>query len=411
MIAIFGAGLYGLTFAHFLRNKDFLIVEKDHFVGGLCKSLGAGYRIVMDRGGHVFHSLADTEVSWLNSLGVNLVKKDRVARIYLSGKYYDAPKAIDYPFQTFYGQAGEKVAAECGKGLAKEGAATDMSNLSAWLKSRFGPGIMKHFFSPYNKKYWKFPTNRIDVVGSNRVPSSQSRGYNSSFYYPNMGGCGMAVNAITQTLNSKNFLTSAVPKDIDADKKTFTANKITYKWDKIVSSVPIYDLVNSIRNAPAAVRRCAKALKYTSMYVLTFIWKSGKKDFVNTHWVYLPDPSFPFCRAYFMKAFSENTSPEGYEQVSLELPVFMDKKIEWLEDLEHFEDTEIDGIRITMPTIDYLSPAYCIFDKGWQKRVETIQEYLKSKDIYSVGRYGSWQYWDMGETIRGARALAQEFNK
>jgi len=416
MIHVIGGGLYGLTFAHFLKGKEYRIIERDPYIGGYCRSVGVGYRIVIDRAGHIFHSLKEDDIAWLNGLGCNLIKQERHARIYNSGKGFNKPEVIDYPFQTNYKHLNKKVAGECEKDFLKaqkkgNKSGFDESSIGRSMRSKFGNAMMKYFFTPYNKKYWRFPDTKIELIKSNRIAESGSKGYNDSFYYPQMGGAGMVVNKIAETIKRDNCLLNCNIEYIDVDKKIIKMNGVEEKWETIVSSIPLHHMVKYIKNAPYKVKSAAKNLKYTSMYVLSFIYKTKNNSPLNTHWIYASDPKMPFMRAYFMKSFSTFTCPDNYDVVSFEISMYKDKKLGLVSDVNMLESLEIDGNNVVLPIVDYLNPAYTIFDKGWKKRVDIIQEYLMSKNIYSKGRYGSWAYMDMGETIRDAKSLALEFNK
>ena len=43
--------------------------------------------------------------------------------------------------------------------------------------------------------------------------------------------------------------------------------------------------------------------------------------------------------------------------------------------------------------------AYVIYDKNRKKLVEQITNYLRENDIYTIGRYGSWEYSGMEDAM------------
>jgi len=53
-------------------------------------------------------------------------------------------------------------------------------------------------------------------------------------------------------------------------------------------------------------------------------------------------------------------------------------------------------------------PAYVIYDLAHAKNVETIRAWLRENDIWNVGRFGEWQYFNMDHSMRSGRRAAEE---
>ena len=49
--------------------------------------------------------------------------------------------------------------------------------------------------------------------------------------------------------------------------------------------------------------------------------------------------------------------------------------------------------------------SYVIFDKNWGKVVPSLLDELKKTDIYSIGRYGTWNYSNMSNDIARASGV------
>ena len=54
-----------------------------------------------------------------------------------------------------------------------------------------------------------------------------------------------------------------------------------------------------------------------------------------------------------------------------------------------------------------ISPAYCIYDFNRGKSVRVIREFLEKHGIYSVGRYGAWEYSAMEDALEWGRKTAK----
>jgi hypothetical protein len=55
--------------------------------------------------------------------------------------------------------------------------------------------------------------------------------------------------------------------------------------------------------------------------------------------------------------------------------------------------------------------AYVIFDKDKDEALKTINEFLRANEIYSIGRYGAWEYSFIEKNILDAKALAETINR
>ena len=70
------------------------------------------------------------------------------------------------------------------------------------------------------------------------------------------------------------------------------------------------------------------------------------------------------------------------------------------------DDDEI----ITANIVD-MPCAYVIFDKQRKKILNKINEFLINNDIYSIGRYGAWEYSFIEKNISDAKKLADSIGK
>mgnify|MGYP002390962972 FL=1 len=51
--------------------------------------------------------------------------------------------------------------------------------------------------------------------------------------------------------------------------------------------------------------------------------------------------------------------------------------------------------------------SYVLFDRNWPRLVPAILTYLRRQNIYSIGRYGSWNYSSMADDIQMALETAR----
>jgi len=443
-VLIIGAGLTGLSTAFHLEKMggiDYSVFEKREKVGGLCRSeYVTGRRFegefTFDILGHLLH-LKQQYTKWLvrELLRGNLrAGIPRDARIYSKGIY------TRYPFQAnTYGLPPE-VVKECVFGLID---AKYRSRHSAkippeesfydWILRNFGKGIAKHFMLPYNQKIWTVHPRELtcewikvnpkyvpsptihEVIRGALVDHRKRFGYNVLFDYPRRGGIQKLPDAFKEKI--KNLKLNASLSKVNMRKKVayFEGRKIEEKFRFLVSTVPLPELIlKIIENMPEKVKNAALKLKYTSVLSLNLGIKRENID--HGHWVYFPEDKYIFYRVGFPKKFSDNMCPTGTSSVYVEIackPGQITPKKERELIARAKKDLIKAGIMITEREIlmehwEQIPYAYVIYDRNRDRNLKIIQDYLKEKDIYSVGRYGGWKYSTMEEAILEGKEVAEK---
>jgi hypothetical protein len=54
--------------------------------------------------------------------------------------------------------------------------------------------------------------------------------------------------------------------------------------------------------------------------------------------------------------------------------------------------------------------SYVIFNRHWQETVPPLLASLRDRGIFSIGRYGSWNYTSMSDDIQSAMHTAEQLN-
>ena len=92
-VVIIGAGPAGLTAAYVLSKAgaQSIVLEKDQVVGGLARTVNyKGY--YFDIGGHRFFTKVEAvEKIWKEVLAENLLRRNRLSRIYYNNKFFYYP--------------------------------------------------------------------------------------------------------------------------------------------------------------------------------------------------------------------------------------------------------------------------------------------------------------------------------
>jgi len=156
---IIGSGPTGLGAGYRLKElgvSDFLILEKEDYIGGLATSFTDDNGFVWDVGGHVqfshykyFDDLMEKalgEEGWLNH--------ERESWVWICNRF------VPYPFQNNIRHLPKDVMWECLNGIIdvyKNPISGKPSNFREWIRATFGAGLAKVFMEPYNFKVWAYP--------------------------------------------------------------------------------------------------------------------------------------------------------------------------------------------------------------------------------------------------------------
>lgn len=415
MLIIIGAGLSGLSCAFKLsRFKDFIVIEKEKKPGGLCRTLQK-QGFLFDFSGHLLHlRWKETSQFVLNILDGNVQKIKRNAQIYLKKIY------TDYPFQINLYNLPQEIKLKCVRDFIKAQITPnkpDIYNFRNWSESVFGKSISKYFMIPYNEKLYSTPAESFtalwiekfvpipsitDVVNGAYIKKIENTGYNYEFYYPLKGGIETLVNKIYENVKEKVLTDSEVIYINFSEKKLKLKNSKIVKYKKLVSTIPLKDLI-LISDAPSYIKNEAKKLKHNTIYILNI---GIKKTHYPQHWIYFPEKNIPFYRAGFYANFSPFMAPEGFSSLYLEFSTNPDnyfdmnyiekKSINWLKKLGVIKNHK--DISVKMWT--KIDCAYVIYNRERESAVKKINDFLKHRNALSIGRYGAWKYSFMEENIK-----------
>ncbi len=437
MIAIIGAGLAGLSAAYYLK-KDYAVYEQEHEVGGLCKS----YTIdgfTFDYTGHLLH-FRNKEIKRLvtSLLNNRLSEIKRRAYIFSKGVY------TEYPFQANTFGLPKEVVKECLMGFIEawamkaitppipplvRGGKRGVETFEDWIYKTFGKGIAKHFMIPFNEKFWKTSLDKLtsdwvswlvpmpkieDVVSGAIGIGNKDIGYNPVFYYPVNEGISVLPNSFLPYINNLNL--NMKVSSISSKKKRITfANDAEVKYDFLVSTMSLPELIKTCDDAPAKIKSLAKGLKYISVYDINLgIRREGISD---KHWIYFPEKEYPFYRVGFPMNFSKSLAPEGCSSMYVEVSHRDGRDIP----KERLINDAVNGLikagilrkddEIAVKDVIDIKYAYTIYDFHRQKAVPIIQKYLEEKGIFSIGRYGAWEHTSMEDVIYQGKVTAQRLSK
>ncbi|MCX6776187.1 MAG: FAD-dependent oxidoreductase [Candidatus Micrarchaeota archaeon] len=432
-IGILGGGLSGLTLGFHLK-KDFEILEKNSECGGLCRSL-TEEGFTFDYGGShvIFTKDKDVFNLYRKLLHGNWVKRKRNSKILFKGRY------IKYPFENGLYQLPKQDNYECISSFIKnlievsKGKVKKPTNFQEWMYYTFGKGITEKYLIPYNRKIWNYPPGKLslellasgipmppaeDIIKSSLGIKTEGYHQNLIFYYPIQGGINALVKPMEEKLRDKityNFEVKSVARE--GGKFTVSDGKEERKYDKLVSCMPIPDLIDSMDGVPKDVKEAKNNLKYNSL--ITVMVGIDEPRINNISWMYIPaEEDGDFNRLSFPFNFSRYVAPEGKSSVLVEITCLpndpllkqSDDKIlkQVVKDLERLGFAR--NSKISYRNVRRSEYAYVIYDLDYNKNSSKVFKFLKKRRIESCGRFAEFKYMNMAACIRSAMNKAKEIN-
>ncbi len=424
-IIIIGGGLSAMSCAYHLENKrfkDYILLEKEPFAGGLCTSYQKeGF--TFDFSGHLLHIATKDGLKLAKKLlGQNAALLKREAYVYV------CDTLVPYPFQNNLAYLKEDIISQCVSGVLqafREGLDPQKQpSFKKWALCAYGEGICKYFMLPYNSKLWRFdldkmghgwcahfiPKNTLeDIIKGAYVKRKKDFGYNASFFYPKAGGCKALCDALLDKI--KPPVLNAPVTRINLKDKTVTAAAKTYKYKKLVSTAPLKTLGDMIKGLPYALKRDFNALKHNNVYVLNIGFQGPTK---NGHWFYFPEDKYPFYRVGAQSAFAQNMTPKNCSSLYVEFAFEQNAKKPNLKELETRAIALLRNLgfigkeaKILVKDWLYIPYAYPIEDAQYEQARANIIDWLARQNIYLTGRYGAWEYSFMERSLLGGKQTAE----
>ena len=415
-ILILGAGPTGLGAAYRLQElgyKNFLIIEKNDFVGGLATSFTDKKGFTWDIGGHVVHS----HYKYFDEVFAKHVLKNantlqREAWVWLYKNF------IPYPFQYNLHYLPENVQKECIdslKRLVKK--KTKSKSFSDWIFNNFGEGIANHFLIPQNIKTWGYPLENLsaDWVGDRVATIDVKRtlkniknkqddigwGPNHVFHFPKKRGTRYIWEQIAKAIPKEKILLNTKIKSVNRKGKIVKTNDgKEYHYNSLVTSLPITKLLEI---SDHKLENLAKDNLFSSQVHVVGLGLKGKtpENLKTKCWMYFPEENIPFFRATVFSNYSKDHVPKPNEQWSLMFEVSQTPHTKFQNDQEIIDLVIKGAVEAKL-----IKNENIIIDK-WKhseklgyptptisrdKVIDKILKELQTESIYSRGRFGAWKY-------------------
>lgn len=402
-IGVLGAGISGLSLSKLLGPYHQVeILESNSKIGGIARTRninGVAYHLT---GGHCFNS-KHPEV--LNFVFNDVLPKEkwnlisRKAAIQFQNNIIPYP--IEYSIKDIY-KFNPNLAIDIVNDFISTVDNQNFENLEQWFRIKFGHTLAENYFIPYNCKIWNIhPSEMSHVWVKDKLPIpdknsfirnffEQQSDYMShyTFYYPQNNHLNTFIESLAKdssiTINYK-------VEQIKYDNKNHNwviNNDKTY--DLIISTIPLNVIPSLILNCPQNIIEAAEKLKYNK--VTTMIWESLKTE--NT-WTYIPKKNSIFHRYIHISNFSNSkknyTITEAIGEKSF---------------LEMEECGKNDPFLVKPLDYHVSNHAYVVFDQNYNESKLIVKEYLEKIGLFTLGRFGEWEYYNMDICIKKSIDLA-----
>ena len=408
---IIGAGISGLTFANYLNNSDYLIVEKEKKIGGYCKTnINGDY--VWDYAGHFFHFKTDEMremfIEYMNDQ--ELISQNKNTKILFKNNL------IDYPFQINIHQLEKQDFIDCLYDLFNKTEKEEYDNFLDMLYGKFGKSIVEKFLKPYNEKLYACDLNKLDknAMGRffpyadtkkiiNNMKNLDNTSYNNTFLYPR-NGAGSFLDKLYNNLSKEKVLTSTEVVSIDFEnRKAITNNNDIIYYKYLINTSPLNKFL--LISNDEEDRNLNEELSYNKVLVfnLGFEKEANNKE----HWIYIPDKN----TNYYRVGFYNNILNEKKLSMYIEIGFSKNDDIDVEKELQKtLENLEISGITRKNKLVAYesiiMDPAYVHIQEKTNTEIAQYMKKINKKNVYSIGRYGAWTYCSMEDCMISAKELA-----
>lgn len=408
-VLILGAGPGGIGAALALKT-DFLVLEKQQDLGGLSGTVeyeGA----VFDLGGHSFHT-PHPEVKEIVKNALPLFEQKRDARCFA------LRQMIPYPFQKNFRQLkNDEVVSDCVRGLdfVKH---DEAPHYEAFIQNKFGPGISEHFMLPYNRKLWGRDLKRLssnwtaervaspegvkeqfETTGGKRTPLQSD----TEVAYPAKGGFGEIFKALGKNLGSSvEFGASAKSIDLK-NKKVLTEDGRQFCFEKLVSTLPLPELLKITTEVPREIIRLVNQLEVLSLKVVLVVIDHPVDTEIQR--VYSAEPHIAAHKTAVNHNSSDYLRSLPRHGIMAEVSYSAEKILPredvdlWVvENLCEMSLIKSKAEVFKTKTID-VKYAYPVPTLDRNSIVQEIKSWLEERSLYTVGRFGEWAYINSDEVL------------
>lgn len=298
-----------------------------------------------------------------------------------------------------------------------------IGNYRDWLVYQYGEPMAERWPLTYTRKYWTLDASEMgtDWIGS-RMRRSDLREvllgamtddtpnsyYISQMRYPERGGYRAFIEPLMAAADVR-CGHRAVGVDWRRREVRFD-NGGTAGYDRMISTMPLPELVRLMPDVPADVAQAADSLYATRMDLISI--GLSREAVSPSLWFYIYDEDILAARVYSPSWKSPHNAPPGCSSLQFEVYSSRHKpltlSVEALTEncLQALERMGLAGRdEVVFTHHKHVPYANVVFDLGMEARRNRVREWVQSKGIVLAGRFGEWDYlWSNQAFMSGMRA-------
>lgn len=425
-IVILGSGMAGFGAAYRLSAEGVspVMFDKNNYHGGHTASFRSESGFLFDMGPHISFT-KDTRIQELFADSVD--QAYQTVQITLNN-YWRGYWPL-HPVQLhLHGLPEDVIIKVIADFVATQGAEErPVQNYAEWLLASFGRTFAELFPMQYTRKYhltsaenmstdWLGP--RIyrptveEVLRGALSPTAPQVHYITHFRYPRDGGFVSYLKKFVPLGNLKleHELVSIHPRK----RQLVFTNGVVSRYDALVSSVPLPELIRMIEGTPQDVLDAAERLACSTCVLVNL--GIDREDLSPAHITYIYDEDICFTRVGFPHMLAGSNAPAGTGSIQAE--VYFSKKYKPLTGSPEgciepvITDLRRLGLlresdRVLFKEARLVAYANVIFDLDRADALKTVHGYLDDLGIAYCGRYGDWGYMWTDESFKSGEKAAE----
>jgi len=423
-VAIIGAGMAGYGAAHRLEQEGIrpVIYERRNHYGGHTASYRMEAGFTFDEGPHVSFT-KDPRMQQLLAESVNGEYETIQARVnnYWRGHWIKHPVQVN-----LHGLPTDLVVRILADFIeAQHAPEREIANYEDWLRASFGDTLAETFPLQYTRKNHTTEARNLstdwigprlyrprleEVLEGALSPDTADVHYITEFRYPREGGFMSYLRGFMERADVR-LRHRVVSVDARRRELRFADGSIV-GFDRLISSVPLPELIGMIAGAPPDVLDAASRLASSEVVVVNL--GIERPDVLDAHWTYFYDEDVLLARLSTPYLQSSRNVPPGASSLQAEcyfsakyrpLTMSLDEVIQRvIDDLIRCGVLSPDD-RILVRHAMHVQHANVIYDHDRASAVAICHGYLDELGIGYAGRYGEWGYlWTDESFVSGERA-------
>jgi hypothetical protein len=236
-----------------------------------------------------------------------------------------------------------------------------------------------------------------EVILNNILKKEETGMVHSSFYYPKTGGSQFIIDRLSENLKiNLSFNVSS----IDSIDNRLVINKGEIITDTLIYSGDVRQLCSLVNiddeDLQESLVSIAKLLSNGTSNVLC------ETDDTDLSWLYLPEKQYRAHRIIYTGNFSDSNNKKGCRKTCVVEFSGKQEKHVMLKELKILPGN------LVPIAFNYEPNSYIIQEKDTRKKIRRTKELLERYNIFLLGRFAEWEYYNMDKCIEAAMTLSEK---